>query len=175
MFDYEDMKNFKKHTNFFPTPNFIAYEMAQWVNLSRDCKVCEPSAGMGNLIKALQKTHNNRFPITIEFYEQYREFNEMLSKEGYTSKGFDFLENTIVYDQYIMNPPYRNGADKKHVEHAYNHLSQGGNAVALVSTKTKDYFVEEYMGHLLEIKEYKRAFKDTNITTWLIVLNKPLY
>jgi 16S rRNA G1207 methylase RsmC len=40
---------------------------------------------------------------------------------------------TGAYDRIVMNPPFENGQDIAHVEHAYELLSPGGRLVTVMS------------------------------------------
>ena len=55
-------------------------------------------------------------------------------KYPYVSQG-DFLQYgtsaAAGFDRILMNPPFKNGIDIKHIEHAYSLLNPGGVLVAI--------------------------------------------
>jgi SAM-dependent methyltransferase len=66
----------------------------------------------------------------------------------------DFLEYTVddlgTFDRIIMNPPFHNGADIKHIQHAIKFLKPGGRLVALCANGNRQ----------------RHVFKDNGLVTW---------
>lgn len=118
----------------FPTPPEIAEKMVELADLEPGLCVLEPSAGTGNLVKAVLDTVDTE----VLAYEINQNLCSILTKTfpGYRCqvRQRDFLEVTDFQGQYpriIMNPPFENGADIKHIRHALTFLKPGGKLVAL--------------------------------------------
>jgi predicted RNA methylase len=142
----------------FPTPPDLARRMADEAGLLAGKSVLEPSAGTGNLIRAIQ---NNATGFDCNLRVCAVEINPTLA-EGlkaqrnrtlYANEGnfavvcADFLTvepprlgncDLIIkqlpiafFDAVIMNPPFVNGQDIAHIKHALKFLTTGGKLVAL--------------------------------------------
>lgn len=118
--------------NLFQTPEHIADQMVAMLDLWPDSVVLEPSAGLGRLYNALRKVHGG--PVILaeqspdccrELYEMTREDRETTLKQG------DFLVMTCTADAVLMNPPFKQGRDIKHILHALEMLKPGGLLVSL--------------------------------------------
>ena len=173
----KELKKFKKRTNFFETPDIIAKKMAELADISRDELVLEPSAGKGKLLQEAQKTIKEDWNVTFHYCETEQDLSSDISQQ-FVQVGTDFLQYKpgSIYDTIIMNPPYRDNSALGHVNHAWNCLKPGGNIIALVDKKTAQKIVnDEFYGFVFEYLEFKKAFSETNITTVLVIINKPLY
>jgi protein-L-isoaspartate O-methyltransferase len=124
----------------FPTPAKLAARMVDAADLYAGMEVLEPSAGTGALIEAMQHTG-----VTIFAVEINHRLCELLSqkftppedaKQGICRNVLqgDFLEcdgNLGLFDRVVMNPPFQNGDDIKHIKHALTFLKPGGRLVAI--------------------------------------------
>ena len=173
--DQKSLRKFKKTTNFFATPQKLADKMADLLDgtICRDCRILEPSAGMGSLIIATENRF--KFPYRFEFCEMEESLCRQLNE--YEHVGADFLQYNpgAAYEAVIMNPPFRNGADKRHVDHAWKCLKPGGSIVALVSQTAAQWIDDEFFGFVFHREEIKKGFSETSITTYLFLICKPLY
>ncbi len=118
----------------FPTPPEIAQKMVELAEIEPGMCVLEPSAGTGNLIKAVLDTVDTE----VLAYEINRGLCSHIEKAFPSYKcqvrQRDFLEVTDFQGQYpriIMNPPFENAVDIKHINHALTMLKPGGRLVAL--------------------------------------------
>lgn len=118
----------------FPTPPAIAEMMVEYAEVQSGECVLEPSAGTGNIIDAVLNTVDTE----VLAYEINQGLCFGLSKKfpGHKAqvKQRDFLEVTDFqgcYPKIIMNPPFENGSDIKHILHAITFLKPGGRLVAL--------------------------------------------
>jgi len=169
--DQKTLRQYKKKYNFFETPAKIADKMASLLEgIGINAKILEPSAGLGALIKAVEKWC--KFP-QIDFCEIQEVFYEKLT--DYNHVGTDFMEYNpgSVYDAVIMNPPYKNGLAEKHVDHAWDCLKPGGRMVALVGRRAADFIDDEFYGHVFYREEIKKGFRETSINTYLFLIHKP--
>ncbi|WP_164570804.1 DUF3560 domain-containing protein [Rhodopseudomonas sp. BR0C11] len=116
----------------FATPRDLAAEVVELAELETGHRVLEPSAGTGALVwPAIERGAR---VTTVEI-------NEVLSKGLGCSQRIehgvtlDFLtlrpSEEWLFDRVLMNPPFENGADIKHIEHALRFLKPGGRLVAI--------------------------------------------
>jgi protein-L-isoaspartate O-methyltransferase len=138
--------------------------------------VLEPSAGSGNLIKAVLDTVDTE----VLAYEINRGLCSHIEKAFPSYKcqvrQRDFLEVTDFQGQYpriIMNPPFENAVDIKHIHHALAMLKPGGRLVALCANGPRQR--EAFM----DIADYWEdlpagSFKEqgTSVSVALMVISK---
>jgi hypothetical protein len=173
--DMDGLRQYKKKYNFYETPPRIALRMAimlRW--LGRDALILESSAGLGALIRAMEKVL--RFPTQrIDFCEVQEEFAAVLS--GYNRVGSDFekYQPGPIYDAIVMNPPYKNKLAERHVDHAWNCIKPGGWIIALVGKQAAVRIEDEFMGHVFTSKLFRKGFRETSVDTVLLQINKPLW
>ena len=121
----------------FPTPRELAARMVDAAGIERGHRVLEPSAGTGALIGAMggRMFHAEPEKGLIVAVEINPELARRLAQEfPYTIvRGMDFLDtiDESGFDRIVMNPPFINGADIKHIKHAAGMLRPGGRLVAL--------------------------------------------
>lgn len=115
----------------FSTPTDLAARMVEAAGIEPGDDVLDPSAGTGALIKALPNIRPHGTATAVEI-------NHTLSVnlEPWADKIVcaDFLscgEELGKFDKIIMNPPFKNGADIKHIKHALTMLRPGGRLVAI--------------------------------------------
>lgn len=118
----------------FPTPPDIAAHMVELADLQPGITVLEPSAGTGNIVRAIidavdteivgveiNRALCNQLNKTFPSYKLHTDCADFLSLNGELG----------TFDRIIMNPPFENGADIKHIKHAFRKLNPGGKLVAL--------------------------------------------
>jgi phospholipid N-methyltransferase len=124
----------------FPTPPELAERMAKIVQDStgrvrNKQSVLEPSAGTGNLVRACLTLGMNVTAVEINgalHSELSRLFGSLMSIYG-----ADFLSLTpedvteAPFDAVVMNPPFADGQDIRHIEHARKFIRPGGVVIAL--------------------------------------------
>jgi protein-L-isoaspartate O-methyltransferase len=127
----------------FPTPVAIAAQMAELANIKPGCLVMEPSAGTGRLISAaLAAGAGSVYAVEANYrlVDGLRQSFDSLRYGDAPESGYvvnihlaDFLdlEPRANFNRVIMNPPFENGADIKHIKHAMRFLLPGGRLVAL--------------------------------------------
>lgn len=126
--------------NLFQTPPKLAANLAILARLNTLCptgRILEPSAGLGRLYRAARDSTS--CPITLVDLapdccgELYREIQ---CDEAARLIQADFLACDAerlggLFDRVLMNPPFKQGRDIKHIEHARRLLAPGGRLVAL--------------------------------------------
>ena len=115
---------------YFPTPLEVGITMAQMADLEPGIDVLEPSAGTGDLIRAILELEPSCQVSVIEIDDRRR---SLLRSNGYSIIGVDFLTYRGKHSRIIQNPPFENGQDIDHVLHAYDCLRPGGVLVSVMS------------------------------------------
>jgi len=142
----------------------------------------EPSAGTGNIALAIKNAGG--IPYCIEYSWQCAEFLERTRKiENVEQK--DFLEvqpPADLYDGCIMNPPFWNRADIRHVRHAYGFIRPGTLLVAVMSAgtlyrsdrETTEFrsWIEERMVNCENLEAGTFKASGTMVSTILLTLEK---
>lgn len=189
-----EMVNHQQVTQFFPTPEPLAAKMAALFNIKDGHRFLEPSAGHGNLAKALLcEAVNSKLSIECTMIEMDEANAKVLAADDYFNcvprcSAFimqrDFLQCKIPargyeFDGVLMNPPFSRGDDIKHILHAWEFLKVGGKLVALCANGPKQNAIlkpwSESLGGTWEVLP-AGTFKDsgakgTNIETVLLTAN----
>ena len=158
----------------FPTPPALAERMVKLADLQTDNRVLEPSAGTGNILSELIDTGAR---IDVFAVEINGPLADMLRQKflSVTVERADFLEYkpTQNFDRIIMNPPYVNGEDIKHILHARELLKPGGKLVALCANGPRQ---QEHLKPLADTWEElpDDTFKEqgTGVHAALLVISK---
>jgi phospholipid N-methyltransferase len=132
-----------------PTPGQLAALMVEEADIQPGQRILEPSAGTGALIAAMVATMFSHSPesgqiVAIEqnsqlathlrrTYPLVKVANaDFLACLPDASAGFgDNVEQLGTFDRVLMNPPFANAADIKHITHALRFLKPGGKLVAI--------------------------------------------
>jgi len=129
----------------FPTPADLARRMVGYAGLMAGRRILEPSAGTGNLVRAAWNDATGAdccHVVAIERDARLAQgLRDMQRRQLYvTDSNFaiecgDFLECAPAqwgtFDVVLMNPPFENGADIKHIRHALTFLKPRGRLVAI--------------------------------------------
>lgn len=116
----------------FPTPPEIAASMADYADIQAGHVVLEPSAGAGNLVKAIQDLGLRDVEIhAVEINERLLANLKELTEFVLPADFLGLVAGSNRYDRIVMNPPFKNGEDIKHIQHAMTFLKPGGRLVAL--------------------------------------------
>lgn len=119
--------------NLFPTPPALAERVVDLAGISGRMTVLEPSAGTGNLIRAVLNAAPDARLTAVEIG-----WNLAFHLQGQFGtvdvRNEDFLKaNPGKFDRIVMNPPFQRGTDVKHVRHAATMLAPGGRLVSIVA------------------------------------------
>ena len=90
----------------------------------------------------------------------------------------DFLEqngNLGQFDRIVMNPPFENGADIKHIQHAMKMLKPGGRLVAICANGPRQQatlkpLAENSGGWYEDLPAGTFASQGTNVNTALLLI-----
>lgn len=149
--DFEAMKESLKAgvqvvavNQLFPTPAPLAVRMVKLAEIAPGNRVLEPSAGTGSLLGAMGGSmFAEPSPVPYKERDQIHaiEINHNLAQRLSTEfpltnvRCMDFLDyspnDCAPFDKILMNPPFENASDIKHIEHALSFLKPGGRLVAI--------------------------------------------
>jgi len=124
-----------KFTECHVTPPAICDRMVNYLTAEKLAAILEPSAGTGNLCKALMRAGFDENQITaVERHNTLAASLPCGLGAIYNACFLTWAESRIAggvtYDAVIMNPPFR--AVKKHIAAAVDLLADGGTLIALV-------------------------------------------
>jgi protein-L-isoaspartate O-methyltransferase len=162
----------------FPTPAELAARVVEAANIEPGMCVLEPSAGTGNLVRAVL----DRVDTEVLAYEINSGLCSQLSRTfpsyKLQARCKDFLEVTDFmgcYPRVIMNPPFANGADIQHIEHAVKFLAPGGRLVAICANGPRQQaklkpMAEQSGGYYEELPAGAFEQAGTGVNTALLVI-----
>lgn len=173
-----------KIPGFFPTPpNLIEHMVSFCPNLQPNSSCLDPEGGKGDICDYL-KSRLAEWNL-VETCEVNYTLREILLLKGHVLVGDDFLQYIPEkrYNVIVMNPPFEDGQDIKHIRHAYDHcLAPGGSLVALAGPsyqfrREKKY--EEFRSWLSDKRIYeetvkdgfKKGFRSTGVAVQLLAFN----
>lgn len=131
----------------FPTPDDLAARMVALADIHPGDKVLEPSAGTGSILRAIvdAETDPNRagpapHVTAVEINPKlFAALPKHLAESAICGNFLSITPDTEhpggqpigEFDAIVMNPPFRNGEDIKHILHAVRFLNSGGRLVAI--------------------------------------------
>jgi len=118
------------------TPDNIADLMVELSEIPVYSRILEPSAGKGAIIRSINK-YFQKYEIkpNISVCEMNEDNKYYLGKDfdvHFISHDFLKINNDLKFDRIIMNPPFKNGSDIKHIQKVYNHLNKNGILTVLL-------------------------------------------
>jgi predicted RNA methylase len=117
---------------YFPTPPAVAARLLDLANLEPGMVVLEPSAGTGELVRAIVARGG-----VVDAVELDAQRGSSLVVAGaclvYLGDFLAFHGGAGTYDRVVMNPPFARQADITHVLHALEFLRPGGRLVSVMS------------------------------------------
>jgi len=164
----------KKFQAFF-TPPELADELAVLAAVEGQT-VLEPSAGEGAIVRACRKFGARH----VACFEIQPHLSEALNNEGHSCLCLDFLLASPnigpKYDRVVMNPPFTENQDIKHVEHALKFLKPGGRLVSVICGNFERpklvKLLEENGGTLKHLEHGVFDESGTGVRTGIITLRK---
>ena len=157
----------------FPTPPDLAARVIELAEIKAGMTVLEPSAGTGRLLDALS---HQQLAITtaVEINPELAASLTMKHPLLGVIQG-DFLEiapTLGAFDRIVMNPPFQNAQDIRHIRAARALLRPGGRLVALCANgpRQQDAFRAE-ADYWEDIDA--GTFDGTNVRAALVVFTRP--
>lgn len=168
----------------FPTPPSLAEEVVSMADIMDGHRVLEPSAGTGNLIRAIRATRKAVHVVAVEVNVSLADALVKAFPAGVTDDcpqsleiiAGDFLEPLAIgtFDRIIMNPPFENGVDIKHIERARELLAPGGVLVAICAAGSRQHAkLEPEADEWIDLPEGSFASEGTNVRVAMVVFRKP--
>ena len=157
----------------FPTPTHLCAKMVGLADIQPGHTVLEPSAGTGNILKALPCVRPNGAIVAVELLQAARAGLELWADEVHTGDFLSMNGSLGTFDRILMNPPFKNGVDTQHILHAKSHLNPGGRLVAICANGPRQ---QEQLKPLADYWEDlpEGTFKEagTNVRTALLVIGR---
>jgi len=117
----------------FPTLPGLADRMVTLADIRPGQQVLEPSAGTGRIIDAIRRNARGYAITAVELNCNMAHRLRTVDCVDDTRQA-DFLEcngDLGTFDRIVMNPPFANADDIKHIMHAVKMLKPGGRLVAI--------------------------------------------
>jgi protein-L-isoaspartate O-methyltransferase len=158
----------------FPTPPGICRMMVDAANISPDHRILEPSAGTGNLLRAITASVGTACElVAVEISPRLASGLEAAGASSVVVG--DFLEQNETigkFDRIVMNPPFENGSDIKHINHAIKHLKPGGRLVAICANgpRQREAF-EAIASEWIPLPPDSFKSSGTSVSTVMLVLD----
>lgn len=163
--------------NLFQTPKAIAAQMAAIVqDKVAGGRILEPSVGLARLVEPLEGLEADWLLIENAF-ECLRAVRDAVNMANKKAMHRDFLtvepSETGLFDAVIMNPPFKQGRDIKHIEHATRFLAPGGKLVSLCYNGVRQNEILKPLADTWEVLQEK-SFKEegTNASVAMLIINK---
>lgn len=122
-----------KDFGFFPTPAGLAERAVAMAGLLPGMKVLEPSAGDGSLAVRAAAIVGAQNVTACELLDRNVAKLKAAGLTDVLHGDFLAVEPVPLYDAVIMNPPFGNLQDAKHVEHAARFVKPDGVLIAIMS------------------------------------------
>jgi predicted RNA methylase len=175
----------------FYTPAGLAERLVELADIREGHDVLEPSAGQGALLRAIEETGRSLTRlVAVELDPKQlpalRDITAPIAGKPEVVNG-DFLVEAPAlgkFDRVVMNPPFANHADIRHVTQAWALLKPGGRLAAITGPSWRyrtnkehaafrDFATRHLVGGVEEIPA--GAFKEsgTDVRTLMFALAKP--
>lgn len=156
----------------FPTPAALAERVIDLAEINEGDRVLEPSAGTGSLASAVVlKTRGSLLCIEIN-----PRLVEGLQRAGYPTDCADFLrwntDHRLRFDRIVMNPPFADGIDITHIEHARRMLSPGGRLVSICANGPRQRAaLQDDAAEWIDLPAGTFAEAGTQVNTAIVVID----
>jgi protein-L-isoaspartate O-methyltransferase len=150
----------------FPTPASLATQVIELAEIEPGHAILEPSAGTGALLAALPSGCR---VVAVEINHGLAD--ALTADEIHRA---DFLETKPgEFDRVVMNPPFANAADIKHVKHALAMLKPGGRLVAIVANGPRQQReLKPLATEWVDLPAGSFAESGTNVNTAIVVIDQ---
>lgn len=117
----------------FPTPADIAARVIELADIRPGHRVLEPSAGTGALLDLLPDVQAGGFVTAVEISRDLAQHlrEKFPAVSVYCADFLDLNGELGRFDRIIMNPPFKDADDIRHINHARAKLTPGGRLVAI--------------------------------------------
>jgi hypothetical protein len=112
--------NRAQELQFFETPEPLADRMAVLADVGEGCRVLEPSAGLGALVRPLVRL--GAHVTAVEMDHHNAEQLSSLSSDVHEGDFLKWATGASLFDAVVMNPPFARRQDIEHVKDAWRLL-----------------------------------------------------
>lgn len=159
--------------SLYSTPPEIAKQVVELAGIEIGHRVLEPSAGTGNLLKAIGPDVDK---VAVEInYDLVRLLLNSAIPKCDVRHG-DFMAqngNLGKFDRIVMNPPFGNAQDIRHIKHAVSFLNPGGRLVAICANGPRQYEAfHSKATEWIELPEGSFSEQGTDVRTAIVVIEK---
>ena len=178
----------KQVWDFYPTTTPIIQKMLNQALIQPHHRVLEPSAGSGDLARAIslrQCSANAKVGVKkIDCFEINLLLQKALRFQDFNVLGSDFLASNPqpIYDRVIANPPFSSNGVNRHTRHAFEFLKPGGRLITLAhhynlkpNKSDRSFFtwLKQHRAKFLNLgSAFKHSDRPTNVSLQLIVVDK---
>ena len=154
----------KKDYQILSTRSELADRLVEISKINDNDLVLEPSAGQGEIIKAIHKLLPNTHVEWCEINNVNQEFCRNIPNTRFITSDFLLFDKVvlydrILYDRIIANPPSSKNQDIEHIYNMYSCLKKGGRMVSVTS----------------EHWQNQSGKKEINFFKWLISKKSEMY
>lgn len=164
----------------FPTPPDLARQLVSLAEISPNHRVLEPSAGTGNLLRAIG---NQADKVAVEISAELVAVLMRCGVSGLHIHLADFLscrpdddasdsDSLGMFDRVVMNPPFARGSDIKHIRHALGMLKPGGRLVSLCAAGPRQREALRDASQWIDLPAGSFKCEGTNVATAIVVFDK---
>lgn len=131
-----------REIGFFATPEPFASDLVRRAGVRHGHRVLEPSAGTGNLVRAIQEAGGSVTAVEYDLDRRVTLTRDVLKGSDELADERDFLyfwprggKRAKLFDRVVMNPPFTRvggGDHLDHVRHAHELLVKGGRLVSVL-------------------------------------------
>jgi protein-L-isoaspartate O-methyltransferase len=165
----------------FPTPPDLVERMLEAAEIESGMQVLEPSAGTGAIVKAIVTAVDTEVLAYEINSSLVAKLSSTFPSYRLQARQADFLEVTEgmgQFDRVLMNPPFKNGDDIKHITHALKFLRPGGRLVAICANGPRQMeklfpLTQEMDGSWEALAEGTFKEQGTGVSTAMLVFNAP--
>jgi protein-L-isoaspartate O-methyltransferase len=166
----------------FETPAEIADQVVALADINHNHRILEPSAGTGNLVRAIMAVDNCARVTAIEISPGLAEqLRGRFGRGNYNCdiSCKDFLECLPevlgTFDRIVMNPPFVNGSDIKHIEYAMKFLKPGGRLVAICANGPRQQkHLQPIATAWIDLPAGSFKEQGTNVNAAIVVIEAPV-
>ena len=140
-------KRTRERDAFFPTPVKVVDKMIETANLKPDSIMLESSAGTGRILDEAKKVINSVDNFVV--IEMNSERQRILRDKGYkvdfngtfedSLKDSETLKKIKNCDKVVINPPFKNDSDVKHLLISYMFCADNADVVSILQENSLYY------------------------------------
>lgn len=179
--EHSEYEHWKIMRQFYPTPAPVAERVVELCEINDEHTVLEPSAGKAALLKPLHRTER------IQTVEIDGVLAMGLRDMGYAVINSSFEDAVAAgkispVDRIVMNPPFSQQRDIKHIMLAYELIKEGGILVAIMSendlyydtplTKQFNAFLKDKGAYIEAVPMRAFAESQTSVDTVIVKIKK---